>query len=125
MSAFSELKLVTKADAAEIFRVSVKTIDNYIKNGKLPKPVPFASKEYWHSDDFKAFLEVTFKTSALTGLPSDRDGGDSGVAGQVPTGHGARDDGPISAAAQVHDRTLPARQRVRQSAVLKRLNTVG
>ena len=125
MSAFSELKLVTKADAAEIFRVSVKTIDNYIKNGKLPKPVPFASKEYWHSDDFKAFLELTFKTSALTGSHSQVDGGDSGVSGQAPTGHGVRDDRPISVTAQVHDRNSSVKQRVRQIAVLKRLNTVG
>lgn len=43
-------KLVTKADAAEIFGVCVKSIDNYIAQGLLPRPVPFASKEYWHPD---------------------------------------------------------------------------
>lgn len=41
----SDLKLITKADAAEAFSVSVKTIDNYIKDGKLPPPTLFVSKE--------------------------------------------------------------------------------
>jgi len=53
-------KLVTKADAASVFGVCVKTIDNYIKEGRLPKPVDFVSREYWHPADFQAFLDRTF-----------------------------------------------------------------
>jgi len=57
-------KLVTKAHAAEIFGVCVKSIDNYIAQGLLPRPVAFASREYWHPEVFEAFLAHTFKPSA-------------------------------------------------------------
>lgn len=44
---FMDLRLVTKADAAAVFGVCAKTIDNYIKDGRLPAPVQFASRDYW------------------------------------------------------------------------------
>jgi hypothetical protein len=56
-----DLQLMTKADAAEVFGVCSKTIENYIKDGLIPKPVPFASKEYWHPADFAAFIDRTFR----------------------------------------------------------------
>lgn len=55
------LQLMTKADAAEVFGVCPKTIENYIKEGLIPRPVPFASKEYWHPVDFAAFIDRTFR----------------------------------------------------------------
>jgi predicted DNA-binding transcriptional regulator AlpA len=41
----SDFKLLTKADAAAVFGVCTKTIDNYIREGLLPPPVPFASRD--------------------------------------------------------------------------------
>lgn len=61
MSGINDLKLITKADAAACFGVCVKTIDNYVSQGLLPRPVAFASKEYWHPDDFREFLAKRFK----------------------------------------------------------------
>lgn len=43
-----QFKMVTKAEAAQVFSVCTKTIDNYIKEGLLPHPVAFGSREYWH-----------------------------------------------------------------------------
>lgn len=63
MHACSDLNLVTKADAADIFGVCVKTIDNHSKLGILPRPIQFASKEYWHPDDFREFPALTFRRS--------------------------------------------------------------
>lgn len=60
MDSSSPIKLVTKADAAVAFSVCVKSIDNYIKQGLLPQPVPFAGKDYWHPDTFSEFLYRTF-----------------------------------------------------------------
>lgn len=63
MTDLSTFKLVTKADAAAIFAVCTKSIDNYIKQGLLPAPVQFMSKEYWHPEEFTAFLDGLFKRS--------------------------------------------------------------
>ncbi len=60
MSNFSHLKLLTKADAADIFGVCTKTIDNYVREGLLPAPVAFASREYWHPTVFQSFLDQRF-----------------------------------------------------------------
>ena len=60
MSQFSDLKLLTKADAAAVFGVCTKTIDNYIRDGLLPSPIPFGSREYWHPGVFRDFLDRTF-----------------------------------------------------------------
>lgn len=47
---------VLKADAADLLRVSPKTIDNYIAQGLLPKPTRFGMREMWHPDVFYAHL---------------------------------------------------------------------
>lgn len=47
---------VLKADAADLLRVSPKTIDNYIAQGLLPKPRRFGMREMWHPDVFYAHL---------------------------------------------------------------------
>ncbi len=57
-------RLVTKADAAAVFGVCVRTIDNYINEGLLPRPVQFASKEFWHPESFQAFIDRTFREPA-------------------------------------------------------------
>ena len=69
----SDFKLLTKADAAAIFGVCTKTIDNYVREGRLPPPVPFASREYWHPEDFQEFLDSTFRRtkSAEPAEPGD------------------------------------------------------
>lgn len=109
-------KLVTKADAAEIFGVCVKSIDNYIAQGLLPRPVAFASKEYWHPDAFAAFLERTFKTHA--DAPQDAGGVDSASqqsVGPVP--------GHLSATRpRTAESTASLRQRMRQDAKLRQRN---
>ncbi len=48
-------KLVTKADAAAIFGVCVKTIDNYVSDELLPPPIGFASRAYWHPSNLELF----------------------------------------------------------------------
>jgi len=120
MSNFSDFKLVTKADAAAIFSVCTKTVDNYIREGRLPEPVQFASREYWHPEDFQSFLDRTFRRSA----PAHPDQGPaSGVASQ-PHGNGATaDDSGANAPRRGQRDSNPAvRQRTRQEAKLRALN---
>ena len=59
-----DFRLVTRADVAHMFGVCIKTVDNYIKEGLLPQPVQFASREYWHPDDIRSFMDATFKRTS-------------------------------------------------------------
>jgi hypothetical protein len=115
----SDFKLFTKADAAAIFGVCTKTIDNYIREGRLPPPVPFASREYWHPEDFRAFLDVTFRrgkpapaeqASGLEEVPSASNGEAPTDGKRRANGRGERDSNPA------------VRQQSRQQARLRALN---
>lgn len=114
----SDLKLITKADAAEAFSVSVKTIDNYIKDGKLPPPTLFVSKEYWHPEDFRAFLEQTFRRHSSGPMDSTQ--------ALAPTAAGLECQIPETTKKQKSGeaKNSPAvRQRSRQAGLLSRLNS--
>jgi hypothetical protein len=130
----NDFKLITKARAADVFGVDVKTIDNYIKAGKLPAPKQFVSKEYWHPDDFEAFLSETFR-----GAPASVEGVTPVTA--APAGGAAIAVAPASAPAssgvpanaggtspkpnaRTKDTSPVVRQRVRRTALLARLNAV-
>jgi hypothetical protein len=43
-------------DLAERFRVSVGTIRGWLKEGKLPKPLPFATRKRWDAAAFERWL---------------------------------------------------------------------
>ena len=116
----SDFKLLTKADAAAIFGVCTKTIDNYIREGRLPPPVPFASREYWHPEDFRAFLDITFRR----GKPALEES-TSGSADVVPASDGAAQaDGKRRTATSrgESDSNPVVRQQSRQQARLRALN---
>ena len=118
MSSF-DFKLLTKADAATIFGVCTKTIDNYIREGRLPPPVPFASREYWHPEDFRAFLDVTFRRSKPS-LAEQASGSDAAALNEG-------DASPADSKRRATDRgerdSNPAvRQQSRQQAKLRALN---
>lgn len=114
----NDLKLVTKDIAAEVFSVSVKTIDNYIKDGLLPPPRRFVSKEYWHPDDFRDFVDRTFRTSshlesavdAPTEVPPDTTTGPEPLGAQRNSRGRSKDTSPL------------VRERVRRQDLLERLN---
>lgn len=50
------MKLVTKAQAATILGVTVRTIDNLINSGELPRPHRIGRRAYWLEEEFKEFL---------------------------------------------------------------------
>jgi hypothetical protein len=119
MTNFSDFKLLTKADAAVIFGVCTKTVDNYIREGRLPEPVQFASREYWHPEDFQAFLDRTFRRSA----PAHPDQTAAG-ASPPPRSEAMAIVGGVSAPRGAERDSNPAvRQQARQRAKLRALNT--
>jgi hypothetical protein len=103
-------KLVTKADAAQVFSVCTKTIDNYIKSGLIPPPVPFGAKEYWHPEVFQAHLDRVFRRS-LIDVESEEQ---KPEAGEKP---------PPSMTVGLRDSSPSIRQQARQAAKLKLLNS--
>jgi hypothetical protein len=128
----NDFKLITKARAADMFGVDVKTIDNYIKAGKLPAPKQFVSKEYWHPDDFEMFLNETFRNALpsvggvtrVTQAPA-ADPASSGPPAARPASTGV----PANVAgaqpkpnARTKDTNPVVRQRARRTALLERLN---
>ena len=116
----SDFKLLTKADAAAIFGVCTKTIDNYIREGRLPPPVPFASREYWHPEDFRAFLDITFRRGKPA--PAER-ASDSGEAILASDGAAPADGKRCSATSRGERDSNPVvRQQSRQQARLRALN---
>jgi len=50
---------VTKEVAAELFSVSIRTIDNWIANGTLPMPTSVGRRVYWHPAVFRAWQDTT------------------------------------------------------------------
>jgi excisionase family DNA binding protein len=47
---------ITKEDAAQILSVSVRTIDHYVQDGRMPAPRHLGRRAYWHPDAFYAWL---------------------------------------------------------------------
>ena len=50
-----ESVVYTEADIAAIFKVSNRTVNRWVKNGFLPKPLPIASRRSclrWHRANF-------------------------------------------------------------------------
>ena len=118
----SDFKLLTKADAASIFGVCTKTIDNYIRDGLLPAPTPFGSREYWHPVIFRSFLDNVFGAATSVCSPV-------GTAGTPDSVVGSPNDtttGEKSNARHRHKNgDAVSRQKHRQAAKLQALNSAA
>lgn len=113
MSHFAHLKLLTKADAADILGVCTKTVDNYIREGLLPSPRPLGSREYWHPQAFERFLAQHFGLSD-EGAPQPHAGDLFEAPKPEPKPTGVRARSP--------KRPPAVRQAARQAEVLRELN---
>jgi len=121
MSNLSDFKMVTKAVAAAIFDVCPKTIDNYIRDGRIPAPISFGSRDYWHPDDFQMFLDTFRRSSQANDAATTSSAAPPEKASeeQPPTAkRPAQDD-------RVHDSNPAVRQMARQQAKLRALNSAG
>lgn len=52
---------ITKENAAQILAVSVRTIDYYVRDGRMPAPVHLGRRAYWHPDVFFAWLDQALR----------------------------------------------------------------
>ncbi|MGE8166015.1 helix-turn-helix transcriptional regulator [Paraburkholderia sp. NPDC080076] len=52
---------ITKEQAAQILAVSVRTIDYYVRDGRMPAPIHLGRRAYWHPDLFFAWLDQALR----------------------------------------------------------------
>lgn len=123
MSNFSHLKLLTKADAADIFGVCTKTIDNYVREGLLPAPVAFASRDYWHPTVFQSFLDQRFGLPGPQASPQLAAVGGAEAPNRAVASATAGPGGSAGSQSRMtRDSNPVVRQQARQAARLQALN---
>lgn len=61
--------LVTKEEATRLLSVSKRTIDNWIADGTLPKPIAVGRRVYWHPELFRVWQDSLFGASGSTPTP--------------------------------------------------------
>lgn len=110
------LKLMTKADVAEVFGVCTKTVDAYVRSGLLPMPKTFGAREYWHPELFAQFLREAFGAQAASTSAQTQPAGTDDHTQPPPSRLGK----PASHPRRAHP---VERQRQRQEELLRSLNT--
>ncbi|MFH1818721.1 MAG: helix-turn-helix domain-containing protein [Pseudomonadota bacterium] len=79
-------KPISKLDAADILGVTVRTIENHIAAGMLPRPAAIGNRRYWHPDDFYACLERALRKGEASPVDAERrqvDGSEEAAYQQV------------------------------------------
>jgi DNA-binding transcriptional MerR regulator len=51
-------KPLSREDVAGILGISIRTLENWVKQGRLPAPASIAGRRYWHPERFYAALDV-------------------------------------------------------------------
>lgn len=66
-------KPLSRVDVAEILGVSIRTLDNWQRSGRLPRSVDIGGRAFWHPKDFFFWLDQTLRQKAPEAVhaPSD------------------------------------------------------
>jgi hypothetical protein len=51
-------KPLSRTDAADVLGISIRTLENWLNDGRLPKPTSIAGRRYWHPERFYGALEA-------------------------------------------------------------------
>lgn len=77
-------RLLTKQDVCDVYGVSVRCLETWIKRGLVPPPVHIGGRRYWHPERFYADLATA---TAASSSSSESSPAASGVpAGRVRSG---------------------------------------
>ena len=68
-------RLLTKKDVAAVYSISIRCLENWIHEKKVPAPVYVGSKPYWHPERFFAHLSAT--TAGMAPAPAAGPAGDT------------------------------------------------
>lgn len=57
-------KPLSRVDVAKVLGVSIRTLDNWQRSGRLPRSVDIGGRAFWHPEVFYSWLDQTLKTTA-------------------------------------------------------------
>jgi hypothetical protein len=69
MDSIPPFKPLTKEDIAEVFRVTPRTIENWVEQGDMPAPVRIGNRVFWHPDVFYGWLHELLRVSSALPAP--------------------------------------------------------
>jgi phage terminase Nu1 subunit (DNA packaging protein) len=81
---FTPITPLSKDDVAEILGVSIRTIENFVKNGRMPAPAHFGARPLWHPEIFYSWLDESLRNGGC------RENGESVPIAPPTTTVGAR-----------------------------------
>jgi hypothetical protein len=57
-------KPLSREDVAGILGISIRTLENWVKQGRLPAPASIAGRRYWHPERFYAALNAMLQSGS-------------------------------------------------------------
>lgn len=63
------LRPMSRLEVSKILNVSIRTLENWQKSGRMPHSVDIGGRVYWHSQVFYEWLDLTLRPPA-NGLPA-------------------------------------------------------
>jgi DNA-binding transcriptional MerR regulator len=60
-------KPLSREDVAGVLGISIRTLENWVKQGRLPAPTSIAGRRYWHPERFYATLDAMLQSGSDNG----------------------------------------------------------
>lgn len=57
-------KPLSREDVAGVLGISIRTLENWVKQGRLPAPASIAGRRYWHPERFYAALNAMLESGS-------------------------------------------------------------
>lgn len=77
-----ESSLLTKEQVAALLQISLRTVEAWVKNGTLPRPLSMENRRYWLSNHLLALLESRYleqqRMAVKTEVPVETPAEDTG-----------------------------------------------
>jgi hypothetical protein len=73
----SQFEPITKERAAAILGVSIRTIENHVRDKVMPAPVPLGGRVFWHPDIFFQWLHDALRSKSVTPTGTSEEPDDS------------------------------------------------
>ena len=88
MTTANAFKPLSKEDLADVFGVSIRTIENWVNESILPAPRKLGNRVYWHPNAFYAWLDRRLSADAGTGEAAQGSAPEPQPAGAKPKARG-------------------------------------
>lgn len=69
-AASGPMRLLSKADVCAVYGISVRCLENWVNQGRVPAPMSIGGRRYWHPDGFYRDLAARMGLAAVSGASS-------------------------------------------------------